>query len=173
MDDAVVVRNLQPGSDAPPEFGRLFHAERPPCDNVRKRAALDKLHGQVGPVDDPVRSENVIAHDAFVLQPVECGCLAVKQRHDRFIARKLGLDHFQRDRITGGDLVSAIDLAHAALGDLLANLVQVIEPRTWRNAGAGLTSKLNDCLVHRLKPVSARWSLRQERNWLFRLGDSE
>ena len=114
MDHALAVRRIHAARDAGGHGGRFGLAQRARAKNVAQRRPVHELHGEVV---EPVRlvvTEHVVAHDRGVIEPPQRQRLAAKQRDHALIVRHGGADDLDGNGIVGLNVMTAIDLRHAA-----------------------------------------------------------
>ena len=130
------------------ERGLLEQAQRPvgaqralAGDQCRERLALDQLHHQVGqrlagPVLGGLLAVVEDGRDVGVAQRGRVLGLGPEARQEARVAGVLAAQHLHRDRAVQGGVQPAPDLAHAAGGDHLLELVAVAQaPSSWFDHG--------------------------------------
>ncbi len=121
------MRRAQAGRDAGHQPAHRLGLHRSLGDEVGQRDAVDILHRQIGAADRRVDGEDVVADDGIVGEVGEDGRFLAEQRQHGLVAGELRQHDLDRHRIVGLDVVAAIDLAHAAEGDVLVDLEDAVE----------------------------------------------
>ena len=79
MDDAALVRRMQPGGDALEQGTHRLVGQRFAAEQFGKRLPFDELHREIGTPERRLDGEDVIADDRLVVQVVQRRCLAAEQ----------------------------------------------------------------------------------------------
>ena len=130
MDDPQPVRRVESVGDPSlqdPDFGER---QRPGRQAFGQRRTVDEFHRKVRPQDVGIDRNNEITDNRFVHQIVQYGGLAPEQLEHLRIVRELGEDHLDRHEVVGLNIESAINFAHASLGDQLLDFINAVEPRS-------------------------------------------
>jgi hypothetical protein len=115
MNDAQLVRGVQPPRRLLENFRNLRHAKRaPPCEDLAERFAFQKLHGDVGRAviglagfvnGDDVRVMNAARGSRFIL----------KAQQELGVIQQLAVQDFERYRtVANRDLLGEEDRTHGA-----------------------------------------------------------
>ena len=121
MNDALLVRRIEPSGNLSRETKRLVHGNQTPRDAFLKRLAFDELHHETLLII--MFLEPVERGDAGVIQLGEKSCLALETLHPLFVLRELFGKDFDRDFAPELRVASAVDLTHPALPDGRDDLV--------------------------------------------------
>ncbi len=138
VDDAEIMGLLQ--ARGHPAHHRLHVLERHLALGgvvVGQRGALDELHHQAGALDARIDREQHVAHDRVVVQPAQHRGLFLEEVQDLLVMGQGGEHDLDRHRLLGVDVEPAIDLAHAAGGDVLGDLEGAHDLRADGHAGGG------------------------------------
>ncbi len=95
---------------------------------------FDELHGEIGAAKPWVEGERMVSNDGVVMQPPKNGRFLLEQSEDRILVGEFRKDRLDGDRLSGLDVVAAIDLAHSARGYALVDLIRVVELDAWIKA---------------------------------------
>jgi hypothetical protein len=129
VDDAVLMRGVQTGGDALEQGAHRLISQRFAADQIGKRLSLHELHRQIRTPEHRLDREDVIADDCLMMHIVQRGGLTAKQAQRGFVPGIFWMQDLDRDRISSLDRMALVDLAHAAGGDEMIDLVDAVEAR--------------------------------------------
>src|SRR3569623_123300 len=127
VNDALRVRDLECVAELLPDREHATQRQRPHrFELVRQRVAAQQLHDEV---EDAVvgLADVVDVDDIGLVEPAREPRLAQEAFHRDAVARELGMNDLDRDLAVDRNLVRAIDGDHAAVAELRAERVALIE----------------------------------------------
>ena len=126
MDDAALVRGLQPGGDLKRDAGHLPDRQTPLAANVvLERDALHQFHDDE--IDRALNPDIIDVHDVRVGKTCRCLRLHAELRYKLRIVAKLRLEHLDGNKAIQPVVLCLVDIGHPARSYAIDYLISILK----------------------------------------------